>query len=168
MKMFLALSMLLVTSMPAQSADDYRGGWRTDSGDPHIYLFSIRGDQVRGSYCSVLFESQREFPRIKSTISVLPIFIAKVRGLSPSSRTLFGSAPCARSQPTVSPAIAGSCNNTHMCRNVRPSVSHTIFTSIPFSIASSASSMATVRKSGSARYGGAVISPSFRSIRSPR
>jgi hypothetical protein len=36
----------------AQNADDYRGGWRTDSGDPHSYEFSIRGDQVRGIYCT--------------------------------------------------------------------------------------------------------------------
>nr|AFK83588.1 hypothetical protein [uncultured bacterium] len=36
----------------AQSADDYRGGWRTDSGEPHTYQFSIRGDQVRGVYCT--------------------------------------------------------------------------------------------------------------------
>jgi len=36
----------------AQNADDYRGGWRTDSGDPHTYQFSIRGDQVRGVYCT--------------------------------------------------------------------------------------------------------------------
>ena len=36
----------------AQTADDYRGGWRTDSGEPHTYEFSIRGDQVRGIYCT--------------------------------------------------------------------------------------------------------------------
>jgi len=36
----------------AQNADDYRGGWRTDSGDPHTYQFSIRADQVRGIYCT--------------------------------------------------------------------------------------------------------------------
>src|SRR3954465_14170467 len=36
----------------AQNADDYRGGWRTDSGEPHTYEFSIRGDQVRGIYCT--------------------------------------------------------------------------------------------------------------------
>jgi len=36
----------------AQNADDYRGGWRTESGEPHIYQFSIRGDQVRGVYCT--------------------------------------------------------------------------------------------------------------------
>jgi hypothetical protein len=37
----------------AQNADDYRGGWRTDSGEPHTYEFSIRGDQVRGIYCTL-------------------------------------------------------------------------------------------------------------------
>jgi hypothetical protein len=33
-------------------ADDYRGGWRTEQGEAHIYEFSIRGDQVRGIYCT--------------------------------------------------------------------------------------------------------------------
>jgi hypothetical protein len=36
----------------AQDADDYRGGWRTDKGEAHIYELSIRGDQVRGIYCT--------------------------------------------------------------------------------------------------------------------
>src|SRR4030095_14426483 len=36
----------------AQNADDYRGGWRTDSGEAHTYQFSIRGDKVRGVYCT--------------------------------------------------------------------------------------------------------------------
>src|SRR6185295_1262959 len=36
----------------AQNADDYRGGWRTDSGEAHIYEFSIRGATVRGVYCT--------------------------------------------------------------------------------------------------------------------
>jgi hypothetical protein len=34
------------------NADDYRGGWRTDKGEPHTYEFSIRGDKVRGIYCT--------------------------------------------------------------------------------------------------------------------
>ncbi len=33
-------------------ADDYRGGWRTDQGEAHTYEFSIRGDKVRGIYCT--------------------------------------------------------------------------------------------------------------------
>src|SRR5215469_417255 len=36
----------------AQNADDYRGGWRTDQGEAHTYEFSIRGDTVRGIYCT--------------------------------------------------------------------------------------------------------------------
>src|SRR4026208_2215416 len=36
----------------AQNADDYRGGWRTDSGEAHTYEFSIRGTTVRGIYCT--------------------------------------------------------------------------------------------------------------------
>jgi hypothetical protein len=34
------------------NADDYRGGWRTDKGEAHTYEFSIRGDNVRGIYCT--------------------------------------------------------------------------------------------------------------------
>jgi len=36
----------------AQTADDYRGGWRTDEGEPLTYEFSIRGDRVRGISCT--------------------------------------------------------------------------------------------------------------------
>lgn len=36
----------------AQNADDYRGGWRTGQGEAHTYEFSIRGDKVRGVYCT--------------------------------------------------------------------------------------------------------------------
>ena len=36
----------------AQNADDYRGGWESGSDDPHIYEFSIRGEKVRGIYCT--------------------------------------------------------------------------------------------------------------------
>ena len=39
---------LFVLAYPAaaQNADDYRGGWRTDSGEAHTYEFSIRGTTV--------------------------------------------------------------------------------------------------------------------------
>jgi hypothetical protein len=36
----------------AESADYYRGGWRTDPGDPHVYEFVIRGERVSGVYCT--------------------------------------------------------------------------------------------------------------------
>src|SRR5689334_25403618 len=48
------LMALLAIARPAvgQNADDYRGGWRTDSGEAHTYEFSIRGTTVRGIYCT--------------------------------------------------------------------------------------------------------------------
>jgi hypothetical protein len=54
MKMLTLLGLALTLAWPAagQNADDYRGGWRTDGGDPHVYEFSIRGDRVRGVYCT--------------------------------------------------------------------------------------------------------------------
>ncbi|HEX4023891.1 MAG TPA: hypothetical protein VHX52_04195 [Steroidobacteraceae bacterium] len=38
----------------AQDADDYRGGWESgpNGGVPQIYEFSIRGNSVRGIYCT--------------------------------------------------------------------------------------------------------------------
>ncbi len=41
-----------VSAEAGTQADDYRGGWRTDKGEPHTYEFSIRGDKVRGIYCT--------------------------------------------------------------------------------------------------------------------
>ena len=54
MKQFLILLIVLTfaRAAAAQSADDYRGGWRTDSGEAHTYEFSIRGTTVRGIYCT--------------------------------------------------------------------------------------------------------------------
>src|SRR5919197_1512447 len=54
MKQMLMLIIVLAFARSAagQSADDYRGGWRTDRGEAHTYEFSIRGATVRGVYCS--------------------------------------------------------------------------------------------------------------------
>jgi hypothetical protein len=51
------LTLLLLTMAVgwAQNADEYRGGWRTDElqvADRHTYEFSIRGNVVRGAYCT--------------------------------------------------------------------------------------------------------------------
>jgi hypothetical protein len=49
----LLCSVILGTACAAaQDADDYRGGWRTDSGAAQTYEFSIRGDNVRGIACT--------------------------------------------------------------------------------------------------------------------
>ncbi|MBO9576022.1 MAG: hypothetical protein J7494_09820 [Sphingobium sp.] len=39
------------TSASAESADHYRGGWRTAAGDPHVYEFVIDGARVSGIFC---------------------------------------------------------------------------------------------------------------------
>src|SRR4029077_9420053 len=54
MKQLVILIVVLAFSGTAagQDADDYRGGWRTDSGEAHTYEFSIRGATVRGVYCT--------------------------------------------------------------------------------------------------------------------
>jgi len=55
MKTLMAFAVILASAQvaAAQSADSYRGGWRTDDADPHTYEFSIRGERVRGIYCTL-------------------------------------------------------------------------------------------------------------------
>lgn len=49
--LFTALALL--PSAFAQNPDDYRGGWKTEvNGVPRTYEFSIRGETVRGVYCT--------------------------------------------------------------------------------------------------------------------
>jgi hypothetical protein len=50
--LFLCVAALgLAHAAGAQDADDYRGGWKT-ADNAHTYQFSIRGDVVRGIYCT--------------------------------------------------------------------------------------------------------------------
>jgi hypothetical protein len=46
------LAAIVAVPAAAQSADHYRGGWITRSGDDHIYEFVIDGDRVQGIYCT--------------------------------------------------------------------------------------------------------------------
>jgi len=48
----LASLSLASTAARAQDADYYRGGWRTDGGEPHVYQFVIDGEKVSGYYCT--------------------------------------------------------------------------------------------------------------------
>ena len=50
--MILLVVLAFARAAAGQTADDYRGGWRTDSGEAHTYEFSIRGATVRGIYCT--------------------------------------------------------------------------------------------------------------------
>ena len=45
-------ALFAASTASAESADYYRGGWRTDSDDPHVYEFVIDGSQVSGVYCT--------------------------------------------------------------------------------------------------------------------
>ena len=46
-------TLALLPAAQAQNADDYRGGWKTEvNGLPRTYEFSIRGETVRGIYCT--------------------------------------------------------------------------------------------------------------------
>ena len=57
--MILGLLLAAAQTAAAQSADRYRGGWRTDDSDPHTYEFSIRGERVRGIYCTLCSDARR-------------------------------------------------------------------------------------------------------------
>jgi hypothetical protein len=46
------LALVLPAPALAESADFYRGGWRTDAGEPQTYEFVIRGSEVSGIACT--------------------------------------------------------------------------------------------------------------------
>ena len=47
-----ATGLAIAAPTSAEDADWYRGGWRTDAGEPHVYQFVIRGDRVTGYHCT--------------------------------------------------------------------------------------------------------------------
>jgi len=47
-----ALGLAVSAPVSAEDADWYRGGWRTDAGEPRVYQFVIRGDRVTGYHCT--------------------------------------------------------------------------------------------------------------------
>lgn len=47
-----SIALSLAPAAQAEDADYYRGGWRTDAGDPHVYQFVIKDDRVGGYYCA--------------------------------------------------------------------------------------------------------------------
>jgi len=46
------VAVMLAAPAVAESADYYRGGWRTASGEPQVYEFVIRGAEVTGIACT--------------------------------------------------------------------------------------------------------------------
>ena len=52
-KLTMLITLGILPSALAQNPDDYRGGWKTEAnGIPRTYEFSIRGETVRGVYCT--------------------------------------------------------------------------------------------------------------------
>lgn len=51
-KLVALAALALSTPALAETADYYRGGWRTDGGEPQVYEFVIRGSQVSGIACT--------------------------------------------------------------------------------------------------------------------
>ena len=47
-----AMALAMSCAASAESADYYRGGWRTETGTPQMYEFVIRGNTVSGIYCT--------------------------------------------------------------------------------------------------------------------
>ena len=45
-------AMLAAAPASAEDADWYRGGWRAEGGEPHVYQFVIQGEKVSGYYCT--------------------------------------------------------------------------------------------------------------------
>jgi hypothetical protein len=53
LRVFLSLlAALTASAAAAESVDYYRGGWRTDAGEPQVYQFVIRGSEVSGYACT--------------------------------------------------------------------------------------------------------------------
>jgi len=48
----MAAALLGASAGNAEDADHYRGGWRTEAGDPQVYEFVIRGGKVTGVACT--------------------------------------------------------------------------------------------------------------------
>ena len=77
-----AATAMLAAPALAQSADYYRGGWRTAAGDPQVYEFVIRGAQVSGIACTRCSDGTT-LARIEGTFSEKDGIAFTVRHLAP-------------------------------------------------------------------------------------
>src|SRR5687768_3383247 len=70
----------------AESADYYRGGWRTDDGAPHVYQFVIRDERVTGFYCTQCADGTTLAP-LEGTFDEDQGLVFTVRHLTPDGAT---------------------------------------------------------------------------------
>ena len=52
----------------AESADYYRGGWRTEAGEPKVYQFVIRGSQRLASWSMRFKSATRSWVATSATV----------------------------------------------------------------------------------------------------
>lgn len=71
----------------AADADFYRGGWRTEGGDPHIYEFVIEGAKVSGLACTHCADGTTLAP-LEGTFDEVAGLAFTVRHLSPDGATV--------------------------------------------------------------------------------
>lgn len=84
-----ATAAMAVISAPAyaENADYYRGGWRTDGGEPHFYQFVIDGAKVTGVYCTRCADGTTLAP-IEGTFSEAHGLDFTIRHLDLAGKTL--------------------------------------------------------------------------------
>jgi hypothetical protein len=78
----LAPALALTAPAAAESADHYRGGWRTDAGEAQTYEFVIRGSQVSGIACTRCADGTT-LARIEGTFDETDGLAFTVRHLAP-------------------------------------------------------------------------------------
>src|SRR6478735_4218850 len=82
----IAVAAVLISALAApafaESADYYRGGWRTGPADPQVYEFVIRGSQVSGIACTRCSDGTT-LARIEGTFSEKDGLAFTIRHLAP-------------------------------------------------------------------------------------
>jgi len=68
--MMLIAVLAVAPAVAGQDGEGYRGGWRTDSGEAHVYEFSIRGSTVL----------RKMFPRRAEILLTLQSFPIRIHG----------------------------------------------------------------------------------------
>jgi hypothetical protein len=105
----LALAALAAAAtVSAEDADWYRGGWRAETGDPHIFQFVICVEQVSGCYCTHGADGITLGP-LEGTFDEDEGIAFKVRHLNPTARS---------ARPTAGPAEPpdGDCSGARSIR----------------------------------------------------
>jgi hypothetical protein len=92
-------ALLAASPVLAEDANWYRGGWRTDGGELHVYQFVIEGEKVSGYYCTHCADG--------TTMAPLEGTFDENRGLSFTVRHLHLDGSPRRSEPLAARLVDG-------------------------------------------------------------